>query len=147
MASIANGWFVPTACPFVTHLSPYPSLGRASQSPWLKRLALLSILTSMSCVPLSRFGAFLPGVELFDCAAFSLNEREAALMDPQQRLLLQAVAEAAAAATAAPSGPQGSSGPAAGQGPTVGLLSGVLRAACGVYVGVSALDYSRLAAR
>ncbi len=36
-----------------------------------------------------RFGAFLPGVDLFDAAAFAISAPEAALMDPQQRLLLQ----------------------------------------------------------
>ena len=43
---------------------------------------------------LPRFGAFLPGVELFDFQAFGISPREATGMDPQQRLLLQATVEA-----------------------------------------------------
>ncbi len=95
---------------------------------------------------------------LFDAAAFGVNEREASLMDPHQRLLLQAFAEAAAGAgggiaadnSGAPSwgqGPRhGQPGPAVdGQG--LPLLGGVSRREWGVYVGVSALDYGKLASR
>lgn len=92
--------------------------------------SLLSLHNSTCLLPLwytplsSRFGAFLPGIELFDSSAFAINESEAALMDPQQRLLLMAAAEA----MTVPSH----------------LVPGV---AVGVFVGASALDYSRLAAR
>jgi len=41
-----------------------------------------------------QYGVFLPHVALFDAAAFSLSDTEAALMDPQQRMLLETVAEA-----------------------------------------------------
>lgn len=41
-----------------------------------------------------QYGVFLPNVALFDAAAFSLSDTEAALMDPQQRMLLETVAEA-----------------------------------------------------
>ena len=37
----------------------------------------------------ARFGAFLPDVANFDCAAFGVSIPEAELMDPQQRMLLQ----------------------------------------------------------
>ncbi|GBG00647.1 type I polyketide synthase, partial [Raphidocelis subcapitata] len=76
-----------------------------------------------------RFGSWLPGVAAFDAAAFGIRAPEAALMDPQQRLLLEAFWEAAA------SGGRGLPA-AAGDG-----------ARWGVYVGISALDYSKLGAR
>ena len=81
-----------------------------------------------------QFGAFLPGVDLFDAAAFGISPAEAALMDPQQRMLLAAVLEARpqqqAAAAAAPSGAAGAGG-----------------ADVGVYVGIGSGDYEALAQR
>jgi acyl carrier protein len=77
-----------------------------------------------------RFGAWLPDVAAFDAAAFGIGAPEAALMDPQQRLLLEAFWEAAASSRA---------------GPPVSLASDGTR--WGVYVGISALDYSKLATR
>jgi acyl transferase domain-containing protein len=77
-------------------------------------------------------------VELFDAAAFGINEREAALMDPQQRMLLQATVDVAMGA-----GQQQGGGAVAG----TGSIGGVPRHEWGVYVGISALDYSRMAAR
>lgn len=53
--------------------------------------------------PPSRFGARVPGVALFDAAAFSLPPAEATAMDPVQRLLLEdaaALVPGAGAATA-----------------------------------------------
>jgi len=57
-------------------------------------------------------------------------------MDPQQRMLLNAAMEACAEA-----------GTGAANGGDGGRLAGVLRRDWGVYVGASALDYSRLATR
>ena len=70
-----------------------------------------------------RFGSFLRGVELFDSAAFGASQSEALLIDPQQRLLLEAMTAI---------GLQNSS------------ASGLGR--CGVYVGMSSIDYARLTA-
>jgi hypothetical protein len=70
------------------------------------------------------FGAFMPAVDLFDCAAFGISPLEAATMDPQQRMLLKAAAEATpAAATARRRGHQ----------------------LAGVYVGIGSNDYEVLA--
>eukprot|EP00775_Hariotina_reticulata_P007135 gene7135-7350_t len=41
-----------------------------------------------------RFGAFLPGVDLFDCSMYGITPLEASTLDPQQRLLLHATSEA-----------------------------------------------------
>ena len=46
----------------------------------------------------ARFGGFLPGVFLFDAAAFGTAAAEAVLMDPQQRMLLELTEEALAGA-------------------------------------------------
>ncbi len=68
-------------------------------------------------------------MELFDSAAFGLSESEARFLDPQQRLLLMAAMEVTN--TSSPSR----------------LAAGGPRGACGVFVGASALDYSRMASR
>jgi acyl carrier protein len=86
----------------------------------------------------ARFGAFLPGIEAFDAAAFGIAAPEAALMDPQQRLLLEALYEAAAGGGAA--GSQSGSGAAAA--PLLGSAAGA--PGWGVYVGISAVDFSKL---
>ena len=97
--------------------------------------------------PLLRFGAFLPGIELFDMAAFGIGLNEAALMDPQQRFLLMAAAEACASVAF----PDNADGPAKREmevGRSRGDdIAGIPRSNWGVFVGISALDYSRVAAR
>ena len=76
------------------------------------------------CASHCRFGSFLEGVELFDCAAFGISHSEVLLLDPQQRLLMEAMA-------------------------AIGLQhhSPTARSRCGVYVGMSSIDYARLTAR
>lgn len=58
----------------------------------------------------SRWGGFLPNIEGFDAAFFSLSEREAAAMDPQQRLLLETAWEAVEHAGVQPSSLAGTQG-------------------------------------
>eukprot|EP00883_Tetradesmus_obliquus_P011533 jgi/Sobl393_1/4315/SZX67650.1 len=89
-------------------------------------------------VPPPRFGSFLPGAAAFDAAAFGLSEAEAVSIDPQQRLLMDLYYEAAAPSAAA-----------AAAAAAVGQASSTLaaRQAVGVYVGISAVDYNKLASR
>jgi acyl transferase domain-containing protein len=68
---------------------------------------------------------YLPGVADFDAPAFGVSGAEAALMDPQQRLLLELAAEALGG----------------------GRGAGAALARCGVFVGVSSMDYQKLAGR
>lgn len=49
----------------------------------------------------SRFGCFLPDVELFDPSAVGLTAAEALLVDPQQRLMLEVYADVHGATAAA----------------------------------------------
>lgn len=70
-----------------------------------------------------RFGSFLADAADFDAAAFGLPAAEAMLTDPQQRLLLQLYSESASGATASAANPTG------------------------VYIGISAVDYNKLANR
>jgi len=72
-----------------------------------------------------RFGSWLFGADLFDCAAFSMSAAEATVADPQQRLVLEA------AATVLPSG-SGMTADTAEWHP------------CGVFTGISSMDYARL---
>jgi acyl transferase domain-containing protein len=74
-----------------------------------------------------RFGSFLGDVASFDAPAFGLSEAEVVLMDPQQRLLIVALAEARN--TGVQPGAAGSS------------------SSCGVYIGISGLDYNKLLSR
>ena len=99
-------------------------------------LSLLEVLRPIFslCNFHHRFGAFLPSVENFDSSAFGINEHEAALMDPQQRMLLTAAMEACVEV-------------GSGSIDDGSRLAGILRRDWGVYVGASALDYSRVAAR
>ncbi len=72
-----------------------------------------------------RFGSWLGGADLFDCAAFSMSAAEAKVADPQQRLVLEV------AAAVLPSG-RGMTADAAEWQP------------CGVFTGISSMDYARL---
>lgn len=65
----------------------------------------------------------LDGVERFDAAFFGISPREAAWLDPQQRLLLEMTWEALEDANIVPSSLAGSH--------------------CGVYVGISGMDYGQ----
>ncbi|MCC6568086.1 MAG: acyltransferase domain-containing protein, partial [Anaerolineales bacterium] len=73
---------------------------------------------------MTRFGAFLDNVDLFDPAFFGISPREAARMDPQQRLLLEVSWEAMENAFIPP--------------------PSLARTRTGVFVGISSYYYSRL---
>ncbi len=72
----------------------------------------------------SKWGGFLDDISGFDAAYFGLSPREAEAMDPQQRLLLQVACEAADDARLP--------------------LAALRRAATGVFIGVSNIDYGLL---
>ena len=72
----------------------------------------------------TRRGGFLPSIDTFDAEFFGITPREAGSMDPQQRLLLELSWEAIERAGIAPSRLRGTN--------------------TGVFVGVTANDYSRL---
>ena len=72
----------------------------------------------------SRFGAFLPGIDLFDAEFFRISPLEAASLDPQQRLLLEMSWEALEDAGVAPDR-------------LVGSRSGV-------YVGIGSYEYQEI---
>lgn len=74
-----------------------------------------------------QFGSFLPNVADFDAAGFGISPAEALLMDPQQRLTLECFGRAAAAHAGCMATHDG------------------LPRAIGVFVGVSQLDYARIA--
>lgn len=97
-----------------------------------------------SDVPPPRFGAFLgPAAALrFDAAAFGLSDSEAALIDPQQWLLLEAYHEASLGAALAAGGAWKGALMTGGRG---GAVAG--GANVGVYVGISAVDFSKLVTR
>ena len=73
----------------------------------------------------ARFGAYLPAVDSFDAAAFSLSMAEAVLMDPQQRLLLEATTASLTT--------------------HFGIASATSNGRMAVYIGIAPSDYSSLA--
>jgi hybrid polyketide synthase/nonribosomal peptide synthetase FtdB len=75
----------------------------------------------------TRWGGFLPAVDLFDRTFFRLSAREAAAMDPQQRLLLEVAWEALEDG-----------------GQAIDRLAGT---SVGVFVGISSVDYGLLHVR
>ena len=75
-----------------------------------------------------RFGSWLSGADLFDCAAFGMSSAEATVVDPQQRLVLEVVA------TVLPSGRSMTADTTEWQ-------------PCGVFTGISSMDYARLTDR
>lgn len=100
-------------------------------SPFTLTSWITDLRMPLTQVP-ARFASFLPDVAAFDAAAFGLSEKEAGLMDPQQRLLLEASYEALSSAN----------GHMANGHMTVGGEDAAGRRT-GVYVGVSAVDYSK----
>lgn len=74
----------------------------------------------------AQFGAFVPGVELFDAVLYGVTPAEAATLDPQQRLLLRVALEAV---------PSGVS------------LSSLLGTEVGVFVGLTSNDYEAMGQR
>lgn len=74
----------------------------------------------------SRFGVFLPmdTAFMFDATAFGISDQEALLMDAQQRLLLESAAECLHTSDCLQNSTD-----------------------CGVFVGISSMDYQKLASR
>ncbi len=94
--------------------------------------------------PPLRFGVFLrDDGSNFDAAAFGISGPEAALMDPQQRLLLETVGEALLQQGSTGSGRVTGSGSNSSHGSNASEALG----SYGVFVGVSSMDYQKLASR
>lgn len=100
-----------------------------ANSPWV---CALSDTAGTGAGEPVRFGAWLPDCDMFDAHAFGLTSAtEVQAMDPQQRLLLTLSAEALAGV--------------GGEKASAGLTVNGDRRGCGVFVGVSSVDYLKLA--
>ena len=95
----------------------------------IKRMPEDRYNASLRCDPCkiekAPFGGFLDSIDMFDADFFKISRREAECMDPQQRLLLEVTWEAIERACIDASTLRGTKG--------------------GVFVGITAMDYSRIA--
>ncbi|GAX72978.1 hypothetical protein CEUSTIGMA_g431.t1, partial [Chlamydomonas eustigma] len=114
------------------------SVGRVPYQRWDADGSLAAQYSSEAVLPV-QFGSFLACAERFDATAFGLSPKEAALMDPQQRLLLECGSEVLTSVRT----PSPGSVEETGVAHAVSVV-GFDAEKCGVYVGVSSVDYMKL---